>query len=177
MENAKSAQTSTRGSRGKNSKTNTHFQNNTEILESNKHTPSHTRATEPINTAPPNGGRLKNFFQQWEKLTRDPQILDWIRGYRIPLLGTPYQSKIPSKLAINIEQNVIPSKEVANMQEMGVIQKVSHTKGEIISNVFMWEKKEKDQYRLIVDLKPLNSFIPHEKFKVETLKIVKDLSS
>ena len=31
------------------------------------------------------------------------------------------------------------------MLEMGVIQKVNHTKGEIISNVFLREKKEKGQ--------------------------------
>ena len=106
-----------------------------------------------------------------EKLTRDPQLLGWIRGYKIPLLETPYQSKVPGKLVINKEQNAILSKEVSNMLEMGVIQKVNHTKGEIISNVFIREKKEKGQYRLIVNLKPLNSFIPHEKFKMETLKM------
>ena len=32
------------------------------------------------------------------------------------------------------------------------------------------EKKEKGQYRPIAILKPLNVFVPHQKFKMETLK-------
>lgn len=56
-----------------------------------------------------------------------------------------------------------------------MIQKVNHTEGEILSNIFTREKKEKGQYRLIVNLKTLNSIIPNEKFKMETLKNVKYL--
>lgn len=61
------------------------------------------------------------------------------------------------------------------MLEMNVIQKVNHTEGEILSNIFTREKKEKGQYRLIVNLKTLNSIIPNKKFKMETLKNVKYL--
>lgn len=56
-----------------------------------------------------------------------------------------------------------------------MIQKVNHTEGEILSNIFTREKKEKGQYRLIVNLKTLNSIIPNKKFKMETLKNVKYL--
>ena len=48
------------------------------------------------------------------------------------------------------------------MLEMNVIQKVKHVKGEIISHIFIREKKEKGQYRPIVNLKPLNVFVPHQ---------------
>ena len=61
------------------------------------------------------------------------------------------------------------------MLKIGVIQEVNHVNVEIISNIFKREKKEKGQYRPIINPKPLNVFTPHETFKMETLKNVKDL--
>ena len=119
-------------------------------------------------------GETETFSPTMGKAHKGPATPRLDKGHKIPLLETPYQSKGPGKLVINKEQNAILSKEVSNMLEMGVIQKVNHIKGEIISNVFMKKKKEKCQYRLIVNLKPLKSFIPHEKFKMETLKNVRD---
>ncbi len=117
----------------------------------------------------PMGGR------QWGKLTKDQTFLAWVQGYQIPLLRTPYQNLPPSQPKLNRKQHQIVTKEVENMMELGVIQKVMHTPGEIICNIFIKEKREKGHYRPIINLKPLNVFIPHELFKMETLKNVKDL--
>ena len=144
LEHAKATQILTRGN---SSKTNTHFKHNVKTSEYKIHTPSHTGAAEPVKTVPPNGGRLKYFLPQREKLTRDPCTLGRIRGYKIPLLETPYQSKIQNKLGITAEHGLILSKEVSCMLEMGVIQKANHTKGGIISNAFLrllpWLKSPK----------------------------------
>ncbi len=56
------------------------------------------------------------------------------------------------------------------MLEMGVIHPANNKIGQIISTILLREKKEEDQYRLIVNLKPLNAAIPYEKLKMETLK-------
>ena len=40
-------------------------------------------------------GRLASFVNTWKVLTRDTWVLDAIQGYKIPLLGTPYQSYKP----------------------------------------------------------------------------------
>lgn len=68
----------------------------------------------------PMGGRLKIIIPQWGKLTKDPLILELIRGNKIPLLGTPHQTMIPKQLGMTREQKLIVSKEVENMLEMGV---------------------------------------------------------
>ena len=61
------------------------------------------------------------------------------------------------------------------MLDMGVIRSVKPERGQIISNIFLREKKEKGQYRPILNLKPLNQFVPYKKFKVEALRNAQEL--
>ena len=51
----------------------------------------------------------------------------------------------------------------------GVIEKVQHEKGEIISNIFIRPKQD-GSFRLILNLKKLNEHIEKIHFKMETLK-------
>ena len=102
-------------------------------------------------------------------------ILDWIMGYKIPLLESPFQMFEPKQLKLNENQNKVVSNEVQSMLDMGVIRSVKPERAQIISNLFLREKKEKGQYRPILNLKPLNQFVPYEKFKMETLRNVQEL--
>ena len=43
----------------------------------------------------PLGGASSHFVQSWEKLTKDQEILEIVKGYKIPLLRPPVQEKIP----------------------------------------------------------------------------------
>ena len=45
----------------------------------------------------PLGGRISHFVQSWEKLTKDQEILEIVKGYKIPLLRTPVQEKNSSE--------------------------------------------------------------------------------
>ena len=65
-------------------------------------------------------------------------------------------------------------KEIASMLEKGAIHVVQEEKGQFLSNIFLREKKDAS-FRPIINLKKLNSHIPYEKFKMETLNNVKDL--
>jgi len=40
-------------------------------------------------------GRLKLFCQNWENLTQDAQILEIVKGYKIPFLVKPQQNLLP----------------------------------------------------------------------------------
>ena len=42
----------------------------------------------------PLGGRISHIVQSWEKITKDQEILEKVKGYKIPLLRTPVQEKI-----------------------------------------------------------------------------------
>ena len=50
----------------------------------------------------------------------------------------------------------------------GVVQKVRHTEGEFLSNIFLRPKKD-GSYRLILNLKNLNQCVTYKHFKMETL--------
>ena len=64
--------------------------------------------------------------------------------------------------------------EVESMLEKGAIRKTSHCQGQILSNIFLREKKE-GTFRPIIDLKKVNNFIPYQKFKMESLKNIRSL--
>ena len=100
------------------------------------------------------GGRLTCSLYQWQRITSDPMILAWIRGHRLPLLEQPFQISEPKQLMLSNKQNKLISQEVQSMLDMGVIGSVKTVKGQIISNIFLKEKKEKGQYMLTLNLKP-----------------------
>ena len=62
------------------------------------------------------------------------------------------------------------------MLEKGAIIPVAQVKGQFISNLFLREKKD-GGHRPIINLKKLNAFIPYLKFKMESIKNIKDLLS
>jgi len=60
------------------------------------------------------------------------------------------------------------------MLEKGAIKRVSPNQDQFISNLFLRPKKD-GTYRPVINLRELNSYIPYQKFKIETLKDVKDI--
>ena len=57
----------------------------------------------------PLGGRISYFVLSWEKLTKDQEILEIVKGYKIPLLKTPVQENIP--LNIPLKKKVSQNKD------------------------------------------------------------------
>ena len=45
----------------------------------------------------PLAGRLKHFLEAWEILTKDPEILEIVRGFKIPFLKNPTQKRVPQR--------------------------------------------------------------------------------
>ena len=66
--------------------------------------------------------------------------------------------------------------EVATLLKKGAIRPTTPIPGQVLSHLFLKRKKDGTQ-RPIVDLKELNSFIPYQHFKMETLNTLRDILS
>ena len=63
----------------------------------------------------PLGGRISHFLQSCENLTKDQEILEIVKGYKIPLLKTPVQEKIPMNTSLKDNQKFLMEKEIKEM--------------------------------------------------------------
>ena len=61
------------------------------------------------------------------------------------------------------------------MLEKGAINLVPPSQGQFLSNISLILKKDPGYFRPIINLKRLNLSIPYQKFKMETLKDLKDI--
>ena len=122
----------------------------------------------------PLAARIKYFTQNWEQVTKDPNILKLTKGWIIPLLKKPFQTREPKPLSYSPEEKILIDTEVNEMLRKGAIMPVPPQKNQFISNLFLTTKKE-GKYRPVVNLKNLNACIPYAKFKMEGIQEVKDL--
>ena len=53
----------------------------------------------------PAAGRLKGHTNTWKVRTRDPWVVDTVRGYRIDFLSEPFQRALPHPPQYSKEQN------------------------------------------------------------------------
>ena len=115
-------------------------------------------------------GRLKHFLPEWAKLTSDKSILDCAAHYHIDFLDNEYpvQHIVPNQSIFSeTEQRVIDS-EILKLLEKGVVKRCEPETGDFVSTVFLRPKKD-GNYRMILKLKKLNSFVEYHHFKMDTL--------
>ena len=114
---------------------------------------------------------LQYFWQEWNKLTLDLWVLEMMKGYRIPFSCPPPNTKLPPFTFSRQEQKVI-SQEVQSLLDKGPIREVNPGQGFV--NIFLVPKSGQ-RWRLILNLKLLNSYTVSEHFKMEDIRCVKDL--
>lgn len=81
----------------------------------------------------------------------------------------PVQSSYISH-RFNQKEKAIIDKEISKLLKLKVIEKVQYDDGQFISPIFLRLKKN-GEYRLILNLKKLNEFIPYHHFKMETFEV------
>jgi hypothetical protein len=114
-------------------------------------------------------GRASICSDQWARITSDRYILKDIRGYHITFQETPVQRYVGGQISYSMEERLFLRKEIRELVGKGVIVEVDHIEGEYISHVFLREKKDKDKFRMILNLKKVNQYIEKEHFKMDTL--------
>ena len=116
----------------------------------------------------PLAGRLKHFHKNWELITRDPDILALIKGFKIPSFSQPVQDYVRRIPEMSKAQRELVKTEMQTMLRKGAISQIDHTQRQLISSLFLVEKKDGGQ-RPVINLKSLNFFVPYEHFKMGSL--------
>lgn len=119
---------------------------------------------------------MEHFVSEWELLTSDPYILDIVKHCHIEFIDGigPVQSIEPPQGHFSVREEMIIQSEIEKLLEMEVLREVSYTIGQFLSPIFL-KKKKNGEYRLILNLKDLNKFIPYHHFKMDTFEIAVNL--
>ena len=124
----------------------------------------------------PLGRRISHFVQSWEKFTKDQEIVEIVKGYKIPLLRTTVQDKTPLNKPLKRKSELSSGKEIKEMLEKGAIKKLSQhidAQNQFLSNFFFLVRKKDGGYRPVINLKTLNQFVSYMHFKMESLQTLK----
>ncbi|MES9884348.1 MAG: reverse transcriptase domain-containing protein [Sedimenticola sp.] len=116
-------------------------------------------------------GRLKYYASEWEKITNDPKILDIVQHCHVEFVNDtpPSQSGSTSQQNFNATDTEIIDSEIKKLLDYKVIIPVESELGQFLSPIFVRPKKN-GEYRLILNLKKLNDFIPYQHFKMDTFE-------
>ena len=93
-------------------------------------------------------------LQAWRKITFDNEILSTVMGMKIDFDTTPRQ-KVSSNCTRSATETNIIDAEIKKLSSKRVIEPTAHCCNEIISDVFVREKKD-GTHRMILNLKNLN---------------------
>ena len=104
-------------------------------------------------------GGLREYFNQWQALTSNPEILQMILGQPIEFARTPYQRVVPrEKKILDLDEQHVIDTEIDKVLAKGAITPSSHEEGEYISPIFTRAKKD-GSFRVILNLKCLNTHV------------------
>ena len=115
------------------------------------------------------GGKIKLHLDSWISLLKpDKWILEHVKGVQI---SKGHTFEVPDKKEINFPSSIktIIHKEISSLLEKQVIEPVDDIEGQIISNVFVREKRD-GSHRVILNLREFNKCLDKIHFKMESLK-------
>ena len=114
------------------------------------------------------GNIKKRFLENWKRITSDKYILDIVKhGLKLEFLSEAPHRK-PFRVTYNTKENGIISQETGKLLKKKVIVQTIAEKRDFFSSVFLRVKKDKS-YRMILNLKKLNTYIDSKHFKIESL--------
>ena len=132
------------------------------------------------------GGRLAQYYDKWEQLTTDPEILEIVQGVTLqfdceegqveqvhtvqPTLSAKERKVIDKEIdKLRTKERKVIDKEIDQLSQKGVISKCPPQAHQFVSPVFVRPKKD-GTHRMILNLKKLNEDITYHHFKMETLQ-------
>ena len=112
-------------------------------------------------------GNIKHFLENWKRITSDKYILDIVKhGLKLEFLSeAPHRE--PFQVTYNTKENGIISQEIGKLLKKKVIVQTIAEKGDFLFSIFLRVKKD-ENYRIILNLKKLNTYIDSKHFKMES---------
>lgn len=122
----------------------------------------------------PFGGRISRFLNFWRSITTDSWVLTAVEhGVAIPFRNTPL-SGFCERNIVHGDAIRICDAEVLSLLNKGAIEMVPEAEARFTSAVFIIPKSS-GGHRMIINLKPINKFIEHMHFKMESLALLRDM--
>ena len=128
----------------------------------------------PVKSDHPPAGRLRDHISTWKVITKDPWVLNTVRGHQIDFLSEPHQGVVPHTPQYSVEQNQLIVEEVQELLCKGAIKEMQNSRSGFYSNLFLVPKKDGGQ-RPVINLKALNNFVQTQHFKMEGIHTLKEL--
>ncbi|CAH1103037.1 unnamed protein product [Psylliodes chrysocephalus] len=73
-------------------------------------------------------GQLKFFKDNWEQITYNKIILQWLGGYKIPFKSRPFQAKDPAMKVVSVSELTILNTEIKKLLLIGAIRQCNPEK-------------------------------------------------
>ena len=105
-------------------------------------------------------------------LTNNESILNTVEGLKIPFIREPTQTHVPITTPKSTSEKEVLEKEVNLLLQKDAIESVDPSSVKYVSRLFTVLKKS-GGLRPIINLRPLNKFIPKETYKMEGLQHLK----
>jgi hypothetical protein len=127
------------------------------------------------NNLPPRGVEKTSFRRGtefylpfWQELTSVSYILQCVAGYRLEFESTPSfeHGNMQTQFSGNAEQEALIAREVEDLLQKQAITPVEKQLNQFVSRLFVVPKKG-NQWRAVLNLKPLNVHIEKHHFKME----------
>ena len=125
----------------------------------------------------PVGGRLSLFFDKWQKLTDDFEILNMVTRMSLEFDKTVISNSKSRQLPLTQSEHEAAKLEIRELLWKNAIAPCEHEFPEYVSNIFVVPKKNSLKMRVILNLKKFNFFLEKRKFKMQTLTSMLNLVS
>ena len=110
----------------------------------------------------------------WKVITQDPWVLGVVKGYQLELVRSPSQINPITSVARSPSEHQAIEAEVQALLVKGAVRKVHLRSDQFTSRLFVVPKKD-GSLRPVINLKPLNSHMKNQHFKMEGIHKVKEL--
>nr|CAH7751248.1 unnamed protein product [Callosobruchus chinensis] len=127
-----------------------------------------------VNKGSKYAGRIKFFMHEWRQITNNPLILDWVSGYKIPFQRKPVQFGNTVVTKCTKEMHKLYTKCIQRLQDIGAVKAVNSCQDQFLSS-YLLRQKDNGEFRFILNLKKLNEFISSPHFRLEDIRMVKNL--
>ena len=114
-------------------------------------------------------GRLNNFIHVWKELTSDEQVLDIVENCHIELENNDFmfEKSCSYQCNFNAKETSIMQKEIQKLLDIVLIE-VKNDEEQFLSPIFL-RPKPNGEYRMILNLKKFNEFVPYHHFKMDNI--------